>query len=463
MLKHNVNNIVLDGECLITKESWVVIYRGNEEIVIFQPESMHFGSMAGYGLSGTATMVGLPSGKSWLKPEHLDKPEHFINLRETVIYTDTEELNIAEMPISKDICNQKGSDPIEIINYDGNLILPKKLIIKGETKEKEQTEGVIESSLVILESIKPTEDGKAYILTLASELKNCYKRETVRIYGNVVKATHGETRSEVLGSGDASKPLQAFTLKQPPLTYTAASNPSGVDSTLQVYVNDLRWHEADALAGLAPTDRKFITLTDNENKTILTFGNGQHGARLPTGIENIRAEYRNGIGKAGNVQAGRITELVDRLPGLKEVTNPQPATGGADRDSIAQLRRNAPLAVQALDRLVSVQDYEDFTRLFAGIGKACAVEIADGRRQLVHITIAGVDDAEISTDSDLYRNLLRALRKSGDPYQAIQVDICERKLLVISAKVSILPDYRWEAVREQIRAALLEAFSFENR
>lgn len=225
MLKHNVNNIVLDGECLITKESWVVIYRGNEEIVIFQPESMHFGSMAGYGLSGTATMVGLPSGKSWLKPEHLDKPEHFINLRETVIYTDTEELNIAEMPISKDICNQKGSDPIEIINYDGNLILPKKLIIKGETKEKEQTEGVIESSLVILESIKPTEDGKAYILTLASELKNCYKRETVRIYGNVVKATHGETRSEVLGSGDASKPLQAFTLKQPPLTYTAASNP----------------------------------------------------------------------------------------------------------------------------------------------------------------------------------------------------------------------------------------------
>lgn len=300
-------------------------------------------------------------------------------------------------------------------------------------------------------------------MTLASKLKNCYKRETVRIYGNVVEATHGETRSEVLGSGDASKPLQAFTLKQPPLTYTADSNPSGVDSTLQVYVNDLRWHEADALAGLAPTDRKFITLTNNENKTTLTFGNGQHGARLPTGIENIRAEYRNGIGKAGNVQAGRITELVDRLPGLKEVTNPQPATGGADRDSIAQLRRNAPLAVQALDRLVSVQDYEDFTRLFAGIGKARAVEIADGRRQLVHITIAGVDGAAISTDSDLYRNLLRALRKSGDPYQAIQVGIRERKLLVIKAKVSILPDYRWEAVEQRIRAALLEAFSFENR
>ena len=45
----------------------------------------------------------------------------------------------------------------------------------------------------------------------------CYKRDAVTIYGNVVKATHGETRNETLGSGDGSQALQSFMLKQPPL------------------------------------------------------------------------------------------------------------------------------------------------------------------------------------------------------------------------------------------------------
>ena len=70
----------------------------------------------------------------------------------------------------------------------------------------------------------------------------------------------------------------------------------------------------------------------------------------------------------------------------------------------------------SLDRLVSVQDYADFTRTFAGIGKADARRLSDGRRQLVHVTIAGADDIPIDPTSDLYRNLLIALaqvRRSG--------------------------------------------------
>ena len=59
-------------------------------------------------------------------------------------------------------------------------------------------------------------------LVLANALAYSYKRDTVTIYGNVVKATHGETRTEVLGTGDGSKSFQQFPLKQPPLTYLAA-------------------------------------------------------------------------------------------------------------------------------------------------------------------------------------------------------------------------------------------------
>jgi predicted phage baseplate assembly protein len=148
---------------------------------------------------------------------------------------------------------------------------------------------------------------------------------------------------------------------------------------------------------------------------------------------------------------------------LKDVINPLPATGGADRESRDQARRNAPLALMALDRLVSVQDYADFARTFAGIGKASAARLSDGYRQLVHLTIAGADDIPIAEDSDLYRNLVQALRQFGDPQQPLRVELRELIMLIISARVRVLHDYLWESVEPKIRAALLDTFSFERR
>jgi predicted phage baseplate assembly protein len=212
----------------------------------------------------------------------------------------------------------------------------------------------------------------------AAEL--CYKRDALKIYGNVVKATHGETRTETLGSGDASKALQTFTLKQPPLTYVSAPTPEGIASTLQVRVNDILWHETDTLAGLQPNDRNFITQTDDDGVTTVIFGNGRQGARLPTGVENITAVYRSGIGKGGNVKENQITLPLTIPLGVKEVINPLRASGGADRENRDLARRNAPLAVMALDRLVSTQDYADFARTFAGVGKAAAARLSDSIR-----------------------------------------------------------------------------------
>jgi len=301
------------------------------------------------------------------------------------------------------------------------------------------------------------------ILTLANRLAYAYDLGTVNIYGNVVKATHGETRNEALGNGDGSQVFQEFTLKQPPVTFVAASNPAGVASTLAIYVNQVEWHETDMLAGLEPKDRKFITRTNDGDQTTVVFGNGTTGARLPTGIGNVRAVYRNGIGKGGNVKAEQISLLQTRPLNVKAVINPLRASGGADHDSRDQARRNAPLAVMALDRLVAIRDYADFARSFAGIGKASASRLSDGSRQVVHVTIAGADDIPIDLNSDLYRNLVQALHVNGDPYQAIQVDVRKLKLLVISAQVRILPDYLWESVAADLRSALLDVFGFDRR
>lgn len=427
-------------------------------------------------LVGITTKVNLLAiDKPWMA-EDLTKIEEQFNcialLKQTTVYTQSEELELAEEVIEEIVCG--GSDQlIELDGFYEGLEAGRWVVVSGE-REIAGTTGVKFSELAMLSSVRQDTrnidtpdnlpgDKLHTFIELANELNYCFKRDTVTINTNVVKATHGETRRETLGSGDGAKALQSFALRQPPLTYIPAANPTGVNSTLKLYVNDIQWHETDMLPGLSPNDRNFITKTDDEAKTTLVFGNGREGARLPTGIENIKSEYRNGIGKIGNVKAGQISLLTTRPLGVKEVINPLPASGGADKESKDQARKNASLAIKALDRLVSVMDYEDFTRTYAGIGKARAVELSDGRRQLVHVTIAGSDDIPIDKNSDLYRNLRRSLLDFGEPYQAIRLELRELMFVVIQANIRILTDYLWEPVVTQVRFSLLDAFSFERR
>jgi len=305
------------------------------------------------------------------------------------------------------------------------------------------------------------------ILTLANRLAYTYDAGTVTIHGNVAKASQGQTTGEVLGDGDATQPLQRFSLRQRPLTFLSAPTPAGIAGTLEVRVNDVLWHQAMTLDGLSATAHGYmlqtITGQDGSDSTSIVFGDGTQGARLPTGSANVKALYRYGIGKSGNVKARQISQLATHPLGALAVINPLPASGGADADRRDQVRRNASLAAMALDRLVSTQDYADFTRYFAGIGKSSAARLSDGRRQLVHVTIAGADDIPVSPDSDLYRNLLTALGQYGDPHLPVQVALRRLKLLVMHARVQVHADYLWDAVEPVLRTALLHAFGFEQR
>src|SRR5262249_34989870 len=150
--------------------------------------------------------------------------------------------------------------------------------------------------------------------------------------------------AEVLGSGDAATPFQSFTLSQPPLTYVSSADPSGAASTLQVRVNGVLWEEVPTLYGPPPSAHVYALRHEESGGTTVTMGDGRlAGARIPTGQNNVTASYRKGIGSAGNVDSRRITLLLSRPQGLKEVTNPLPASGGSDPDTIDQVRVRAPL------------------------------------------------------------------------------------------------------------------------
>jgi predicted phage baseplate assembly protein len=315
----------------------------------------------------------------------------------------------------------------------------------------------------VVELEEATVNGNHTKLVLDGALENVYDRATVTIHANVARATHGETVHEVLGSGDGSRASQRFTLRQPPLTHVSASTPSGTESTLRLRVNDLEWHEAPALYGRGPRDRVYITQTQDDGKTTIQFGDGRTGARLPTGQENVRITYRKGIGLEGNVKAGQLSLLMTRPLGVRSVTNPLGASGADDRESLADARQNAPLTVLTLDRTVSLQDYEDFARAFAGIAKALATWTWDGQTRRVFITVAGPDSAEIKLDSDTYKNLLDAMHNAGDPYVSFRVKSYRKALFRFAGKVKVHEDYRQEKVLAEVEQALRTEFCFDSR
>lgn len=300
-------------------------------------------------------------------------------------------------------------------------------------------------------------------IQLAAPLSYTYDPATVTIYGNVAKATHGQTQSEILGSGDASQPLQEFSLSKSPLTYVSAATPSGTDTTLAVRVNGIEWHEKESLADLAPRSRTYFTEQDHDGVTSVIFGDGIRGSRIPTGPSNVKATYRSGIGAAGNVAAGRISQLATRPLGVKEVINPLESSGGADADTLEQARSNVPIAVMALDRLVSLPDYAFFTRNYAGVAKASASGLAYGSSRMVHVTFAAVDDVPVDPTSDFFANLSDSLVQFGDPLAPVQLARRSALLLVIKAEIRVLPDYLWENVSPVVRAAMQRKFGFENR
>nr|MDQ3744905.1 putative baseplate assembly protein [Acidobacteriota bacterium] len=314
-----------------------------------------------------------------------------------------------------------------------------------------------------------SEDDTHTKLFLAAALGNVFDRPTVRINANVALATHGETVSnEVLGNGDASKPYQSFVLKQSPLTYVASDAPSGGDSTLQVFANGIRWHEVPTLFNHGRRERIYITRTDedintHEKKTTVQFGDGETGARLPMGRENVRATYRKGIGLGGLVGAGKLSLLLTRPLGLKAVTNPQAASGAQDPQSLSDARVNSPLTVLTLDRIVSLSDYEDFARSFSGIAKALATWTWNVHTRGVFVTVAGITGAAVADDSDLHAKLLSAIYKAGDPQVPIQIKSYHGVTFRLVADVKVDADYVAADVLAAVEAALRASFSFAAR
>jgi len=207
------------------------------------------------------------------------------------------------------------------------------------------------------------------------------------VRANVVLADHGLTRS-----GEALVPAASSAqgnyrphLPRAELTFATPWQAGGNLSARASLYNDARMTLPStslvgdgatwaAVSDLLASDRfshEFVVEMENDRIAAIRFGDDMNGRRPGPGIA-FTATYRVGNGRGGNIGRDSIGRVVTAVSGIARVCNPLPASGGADPETLDQVRRFAPQAFRTQERAVTEADYEAVAALHPQVQRAKA-------------------------------------------------------------------------------------------
>lgn len=375
-----------------------------------------------------------------------------VSTANVVVLVDSESLPLARLPVTEVV---QGSSLL-LDAYYPELIDGRPVSVSGE---REDLTGVESVSIHTMAAVM-LENGQTRI-ELESALPWALKRGSVRISANIAKATHGERGGQPIGHGDASKPGQHFRLPVIPLTHVAAETLSGVAPELEIFVEGVLWRRIDSLREAGPLDRVYSLSYQEDGSVDVHFGDGSLGRRVPTGINNIVASWRKGLGSAGMVRAGQLSLPADKPQGVRSCANPLASVGAVDGQSADDARVAAPLSVLTLGRIVTLQDYADFSARFAGIAKAHAAWTWSGANRAVFLTVAGVDGATVP-ESDLAK-LRTVISGISDPATGMVIAQFLPEWFHLHAGIALVPGYSPDAVFPVVEQMLRGRFGFSAR
>jgi len=283
--------------------------------------------------------------------------------------------------------------------------------------------------------------------------------------GNVALAGHGERKpARVLGNGDATRSYQEFLLPEAGVSFVAAADqPSGVAAAVTVTVAGQIWGQRATLDDSAAADPHFTVQLTEDGYLRLSFGDGVHGRRLPTGTGNVTVSFRTGAGLAGNLPAGSLVKPVAPHPLVEGVRHPLDATGGNDREGVESLRSNAPSALFTLGRAVSLEDYARLAERNAGIWQARSFRLAHrgAQQERVQVVVVPAGGGQLG---ELAANLKDFLEANDLP--GAGVTIVNHTPVPFDLEVTVQVDssqYLPPQVADAVRQALVVAFDLKAR
>jgi len=218
----------------------------------------------------------------------------------------------------------------------------------------------------------------------------------------------------------------------------------------------------DSLGKVIGGGGRVFSLEERPNGTkFIRFGDGIFGRKLVAG-ELITITYRVGGGSQGNVPKETITTLIDTSPIVASVINEGDFSGGADEQSIEQLRELIPASLRTLDRAVAESDYSDI--LIANFPEVASSSTErnttdPGIDLNVYVVPSGIGISKISENLPLKNKLSNFLeRRKMVTIQFAILDAFGIDML-ISMRVFISDTASKTTVRNAINTALAGYFS----
>ncbi len=269
-------------------------------------------------------------------------------------------------------------------------------------------------------------------------------------------------RDEPLGTSDGSAD-QRFVLAHTGLILRppGSAQPPGQDIVVVTQLGSVidTWTLRDTLAFSEAGQKDYAIQIDEGDSASVIFGDGVFGA-VPASGAVIRATYRVGGGAVGNVPAGAITTVVN-APQLAllgaSVVNSGPATGGAERETIAHAVAHAPAVFRSLRRAVTAADYEALALSFKGVGKVRAV--ATGWNE-VTLYVAPSGGGKVS--DVLAASLKGYLEDKRMLSQLVEVSDVDYVPIRVTAEIEVQSFYVTADVVAQVQRTAANLLAFDN-
>lgn len=211
-----------------------------------------------------------------------------------------------------------------------------------------------------------------------------------------------------------------------------------VDNSINIVAGFSNYQPQETFAFSNYLDTHFVAGINEDSKMQLQFGDNINGV-VPNSGDAITAEYFITEGRAGNVGPNTINQLVSTVTvpvGITlKVNNFFPATGGADHESLSDLKKRIPLSVRTKWRAVTKQDYIDIAELAPGVAKAgLAYECGKDVEVYIAPEGGGVATSQLMNDTLAFIN--------------------ERKMITTNVKV--------EPAGEVIVVLVIDVYAFPN-
>ena len=288
--------------------------------------------------------------------------------------------------------------------------------------------------------------------------------------GGTARILHARVvHDENLGVSDGT-PGQRFSLQHFPVLPWAGS-------TLTV-TSDGQGSEWHAVEHFADTDEATTCFHIDPVAGEVTFGPAvresdgivrQYGARPRKGAALRMSAYRTGGGSNGNVAIGQIRVLKTSVPYVSRVENRRAAVGGAQAESIDELKTRGPLLLRTRGRAVTAEDFEQLTRQVAPeISRAhCLPAVHESHAGVVRVLIV----PHVASD-ELGAVRWEDLTPLEETQARIAAHLDERRIvgtrviverpsyqwLTVVVKLTALPGFEPNQIRDDVLKALNRLF-----